>query len=96
MHELTNPNILNLIGVGLEIFGFFLLIPHLKRWLHKRLHRVAVEAEKESEGAPLGIDESHEVVTNVLNMYWKKLEDTAIFLVIMGLFFQGLSILLHS
>ena len=96
MHELTNPNILNLFGVGLEIFGFFLLIPHLKRWLHKRLHRLAVEEDKKSEGASLGIDESHEVVINVLTHYWKKLENVAISIIIIGLFFQGLSVLIHS
>jgi len=94
MHEFTDT--LNLIGISLEIIGFAIILPHIKRWLQKRIHKLAEEAEKESEGAPLGIHESHEVVTNTVNIYWKKLENIGIPLVILGLFFQGLSTLFHS
>jgi len=92
----TAADSLNLFGIALEIVGFAIILPHIKRWLHKRIHRLAEEADKESEGAPLGIDESHEVVTNVLNKYWKKLENVGIPLVIIGLFFQGMSTYFHS
>lgn len=87
---------LNLIGVALEIAGFLIILPQIKRGLHKRIHKLAVQTEKESEGASLGIDESHEVVTNVVNHYWKMLENIAIPLIILGLFFQAYSTIIHN
>lgn len=94
MHEHTD--ILNLIGIALEIVGFIIILPHLKRWLRRKLHRSLQEVEKESKGAPLGIEESDEIVSNVTNRYWKKIENIGIPLVIAGLFFQGLSTLFHN
>ena len=73
-----------------------IILPHIKRWLHNRLHKIAIEADKESEGASLGIDKDHEVVTKSLNYYWKKMENIGIHLVILGLIFQGLSTWFHS
>jgi len=94
LHESTD--ILNLIGITFEIAGFIIILPHLKRWLRRKLHRSLQEVEKESEGGPLGIEESDEIVTNITNRYWKKIENIGIPLVIIGLFFQGLSTLFHS
>ena len=94
LHEFTDT--LNLIGIGFEIAGFVIILPHLKRWLRRKLHRSLQEVEKESEGAPLGIEESDEIVSNVVNRYRKKIENIGIPLVITGLFFQGLSTLFHS
>lgn len=94
LHEFTDT--LNLIGIILEIAGFSIILPHIKRWLHNRLHKVAVQADKESKGASLGIDKDHEVVTKSLNYYWKKMENIGIPLVIAGLVFQGLSTWFHS
>jgi len=97
LHEIPfSENILNLIGIGLEIIGFIIILPHIKRWLQKRILRLANEAEKEHPGAPLGIDESHEVVVNTVNIYWRKLENIGIPLVITGLAFQGLSLFIHN
>lgn len=94
MHEFTDS--LNLIGISFEVIGFVTILPQLKRALTKRIHKLAEKADRENYGASIGIDESHEVVTNTVNTYWKKLENIGIPLVIMGLFFQGFSTLLHN
>ena len=94
MHEFTDT--LNLIGISFEIVGFLIILPHLKRWLRKKFHKAFKEAEKESDGAPLGIEESSEIITNATNKEWRLMENVGIPLVIIGLFFQGASTLFHS
>jgi len=44
LHEFTDT--LNFIGISLEIIGFAIILPHIKRWLQKRIHKLAEETEK--------------------------------------------------
>ena len=85
---------LNLFGIVLEIFGFAMLWPHIKRFLHGKITQKQTEIAKKAEGAYVG--SPGRTISNKFNKLWRKIENIAIPLVLAGLVFQGLSTYFHN
>lgn len=121
VHDLANiENIFNLIGIGLEIIGFVILLSGFREWYvknkgldtekEKRIEKIFVNMEKiRASQEELKInsiltkeyieglkDENLAMIPKMRSKYFKKIEYVGIPLVILGLFFQALSIIHHA